>query len=97
MATKIIKSKNNEIKSKTSNLNFESFDNISLKFSPCAKSSSISNENKRTDLCEEATVRKIDDLITFVEKNELNILLPDDGFFTAFHSLLQTSSYRDFR
>jgi hypothetical protein len=97
MTTKIIKSKNNEIKSNTSNLNFESFDNISLKFSPFAKPSHISDENKRTDLCEEATVRKIDDLITFVEKNELNILLPDDGFFTAFHSLLQTSSYRDFR
>jgi hypothetical protein len=96
MATKIIKSKNNEIKSNT-NLNFESFDNISLKFSLFANLSPISNENTRTDLCEEATVRKIDDLITFVEKNELNILLPDDGFFTAFHSLLQTSSYRDFR
>lgn len=57
----------------------------------------LSNGNERVDLCKEIRVRRIEDFIAFIEENKINILLPNDNFFTAFHTLLQASHYSDFK
>lgn len=57
----------------------------------------LSNGKERVDLCEEIRTRGIDDFIAYIEENKINILLPNDNFFTAFHTLLQASHYSDFK
>lgn len=83
MANKIIRNEHKENKSKINNFDIK----CNYEF----------GSNEKINLCIDVTVRKIHDFIAYVEKNEINIFPPNDNFFTAFHSLLQSSSYNDFR
>ena len=95
MATKVIN------KNSKHGLNSNSNNNIDLKsiYTKLIENlpAYLSNGNERVDLCREIRVRSIDDFIAFIEENKINILLPNDNFFTAFHTLLQASHYSDFK
>ena len=92
MATKVI-NKNSKHGLNAINSN----NNIDLKSISENMPAYLSNGNERVDLCKEIRVRRIDDFIAFIEENKINILLPNDNFFTAFHTLLQASHYSDFK
>ena len=43
-----------------------------------------------------AKTKSIDQFIDYTTKNNIHIFLPNDYFFTAFHSLLQGFRHADF-
>ena len=58
----------------------------------------LSDENSRLDpFIKTADFNKIDKLLEYFKVNNINIFLPNDYYFTVFHSLIQGFRHSDFK